>query len=78
MLQIVTYLLTQKMKIFTLILQQSHLLIREPTIMVPIASRYTNYRVYILHNPRTQSLIYICKYDLHLCFWHNMNGMHKG
>jgi hypothetical protein len=66
------------MKIFTLILQQCHLLIREPTIMVPIASRYTNYRVYILPNPRNQCLIYVCKCDLYFYFiLHNMNGMHK-
>jgi len=62
------------MKIFTLILQQSHLLIREVVIMVPIASlRDTNYTVYSLHNPRTQC----CKCNSDFFFYYCVSWMER-
>jgi len=44
--QITMYLLTQKMKVFTLILQQSHLLIREPTtFMISVLPNNSHYGI---------------------------------
>jgi hypothetical protein len=59
--QITMYLLTQKMKVFTLILQQSHLLIREPTtFMIPVLPNNSHYGI-------TYCIVYAQVIDVCVC-----------